>query len=193
MCMTPWATPKSSEKIKALSRKTEHYRELRFWNIKSHFFKMWLKVICGWYWFFVGYILSFGLVRLRTIRLSALVEAHIERREDVTITDVIIKTPNRKWTGDVNDVMPGRDGLRILGDFWKKAVSWDSDLGEASWFLSLGKARPVGSTRCAARGLVRWNIQHSRNCVSLSPRTEKPKSEEGNKSFVPELPRVISV
>ena len=49
--------------------------------------------------FFVGYILSFGLVRLRTIQLSARVGAHIERRssrshgEDVTITDVIIKTP----------------------------------------------------------------------------------------------------
>ena len=50
--------------------------------------------------FFVGYILSFGLVRFRTIRLSARVEAHIDRRcsrsrgEDVTITDVIIKTPD---------------------------------------------------------------------------------------------------
>ena len=75
--------------------------------------------------FFVGYILSFGLVRLRTIRLSAWVGAHIERRcscshgEDMTITDVLIKTPDRKWTGDVNDVMPGSDGLRILGDFEK--------------------------------------------------------------------------
>ena len=73
--------------------------------------------------FFVGYILSFGLVRLRTIRLSARVGAHIERKcslsrgEDVTITDVIIKTPDRNGTGDVNDVMPGSDGLRILGDF----------------------------------------------------------------------------
>ena len=53
--------------------------------------------------FFVGYILSFGLVRLRTIRLSARVGAHTERRcsrspgEDVTIIDVIIKTPDRKW------------------------------------------------------------------------------------------------
>ena len=27
--------------------------------------------------------------------------------------------------------------------------------------------------------------------VSLSPRVEKPKSQEGNKSFVPELPRVV--
>ena len=53
--------------------------------------------------FFLGYILSFGLVRLRTIRLSAWIRAHIEHRssrfggEDVKITDVIIKTPGRKW------------------------------------------------------------------------------------------------
>ena len=58
-------------------------------------------IIAEWFFFilsfFVGYILSFGLVRLRTIRLSARVGAHIERwcshscREDVTITDVIMK------------------------------------------------------------------------------------------------------
>ena len=77
--------------------------------------------------FFVGYILSFGLVRLRTNRLSARVGPHIERRcprscgEDVKITDVIIKIPDRKWTGDVNDVMPESDGLGILGDFLKKS------------------------------------------------------------------------
>ena len=29
--------------------------------------------------------------------------------------------------------------------------------------------------------------------VSLSPRVEKPKSQEGNKSFVPERPEVVSV
>ena len=62
---------------------------------------------CGgiflYYHFFVGYILSFGLVRLRIVRLSARVGAHIERRcsrsrgEDVTITDVVIKTPDGKW------------------------------------------------------------------------------------------------
>ena len=52
--------------------------------------------------FFVGYILSFCLVRLRTVRLSARAGAHIEcrcsrsRTEDVTITNVIIKTPDRK-------------------------------------------------------------------------------------------------
>ena len=53
--------------------------------------------------FFVGYILSFGLVRLRTFRLSARVGVNIVRRcsrsreEDVTITDVIIKISDRKY------------------------------------------------------------------------------------------------
>ena len=50
---------------------------------------------------FVGYILSFGLVRFRTIQLSARTGAHIEYSprscaEDVTITNVIIKTPDKK-------------------------------------------------------------------------------------------------
>ena len=52
--------------------------------------------------FFVGYMLSFGLVRLRTIRLSARAGTHIECRcsrshaADVTVTDVIIKPPDGK-------------------------------------------------------------------------------------------------
>ena len=77
--------------------------------------------------FFVGYILSFGLVRLRTIRLSARSGAHIEWSsrsppEDVTITNVIIKTPNRKCHWGVNDVMPGSEGLGILVIFEKKQL-----------------------------------------------------------------------
>ena len=55
-------------------------------------------------------------------------------------------------------------------------------------FLDLGAASPVGSTRC----WVRWNSQHSQNCVSLSS-CWKHKSQEGNKSFVPELQKVVSV
>ena len=86
----------------------------------------------NWYIIAEGffYIIIFRWLYLifwfRTIRLSARVGAHIERRcsrsrgEDVTITDVIIKTPDRKWAGDVNDVMLESDGLRILGDFWKE-------------------------------------------------------------------------
>ena len=78
--------------------------------------------------FFVGYILSFGLVRLTTIRLSARVGAHIERKcshsrgEDVTITDVIKYPRIVNGTGDVNEVMPGSDGLRMWGGL-KNAVS----------------------------------------------------------------------
>ena len=70
--------------------------------------------------FFIGYILSFSLVKLRTIRLSAHAGTHIERRcsrlcaEDMTITDVIIKTPDWKWHWGANDVMPGKDGLGFL-------------------------------------------------------------------------------
>ena len=71
----------------------------------------------------------------------------------------------------------------ILGDFEKKQLVeiW-------SWTRRV----QFGSTGCAARCWVRWNSQHSKNCVSLSS-CWKPKSQEGNKSFVPELPRVVSV
>ena len=111
--------------------------------------------------FFVGYILSFGLVTLRTIWLCARAGTHIEHRcsrshtEDVTITDVIIKTPAGKW--DVNDVMPGSDGLGILVIFEKAGVDF------RIWM------RPVQlcAMGCATRCWVRWNSQHSKNCISL--------------------------
>ena len=41
------------------------------------------------------------------------------RGEDVTITNVTIKTRIGNDSGDVTDVMPGSDGLRIL-EFEKK-------------------------------------------------------------------------
>ena len=47
------------------------------------------------------------------------------------------------------------------------------------------------ATGYAARCWVRWNGQHSKNRASLSS-CRKPKSQEGNKSFVPE-PRESSV
>ena len=59
---------------------------------------------------------------------SGYLGAHIKcrcsrlRGEDVTVTDVIIKKPDRKRPGDVNDVMLGSDGLGFLG-ILKKAVS----------------------------------------------------------------------
>ena len=142
--------------------------------------------------FFVGYILSFGLVRLRTIRLSARAGAHIECRcssscaKDVTITNVIIKPPHRKWDWGVNDVMPGSEGLGILVIFEKELVE-----------IRLC-ARPVElwSTGCTARLFGQWveigldssageltdgrcrNSQHSNNSVSLSPRVENLKVKQ---------------
>ena len=40
-------------------------------------------------------------------------------------------------------------GARVWEFWWflKKAVSWDLTLDKASWFLSLGKASPVGAYR----------------------------------------------
>ena len=58
-----------------------------------------------YYHFFVGYILSFGLVRLTTVQLSARLGSYIERRcsrsreKDVTFTDVITKIPDRMGLG----------------------------------------------------------------------------------------------
>ena len=86
-------------------------------------------MICFILSFFVGYILSFGLVRLRTIRLSAQIGAHIEHRcsrsrgEDVTITDVIIKTPDRNCDYGWEWRHARKRWAGILGDFGKKAVS----------------------------------------------------------------------
>ena len=99
--------------------------------------------------FFVAYILSFGLVRLRTIWLSARKRAHIEyssrsRVEDVTITHVIIKSPDRKLNWGVNDVMPGSDGRGFMEILQLVEIR--------TW------ARPVElwSARCAARLLSQW-------------------------------------
>ena len=95
--------------------------------------------------YFVVYVLSFGLVRLRTIRLSARAGAHIECwcsrscAEDVTITGVMIKTPGRKWDWGVNDVIPGSDGLGILVIFFLKSSLLRSDAGRNELRFGLGR------------------------------------------------------
>ena len=136
------------------------------------------------------------------------------RAEDVTITNVIIKSPDRKWDWGVNDVMPGSDGLAILMIF-EKAVSWDLSLGEASWDLKLGEASPVCGQRDAHAfvGSVSWDSDCGPRvqvgswqksdvgtvsivkivCVSLSPRVEKLKVKKVNKRFIHELKKVVSV
>ena len=67
------------------------------------------------------------MVRLRTIQLNARAGAHIECSsrscaEDVKITNVIIKTPDRKGNWGVNGVMPGSKGLGLLVIFEKKQL-----------------------------------------------------------------------
>ena len=110
----------------------------------------------------------------------------------MTITAVIIKTPDRKnGIGDVNDVMPGSYGLGFLVILNKSRelrfglrlseLIFGPGWGQSSYSL-VGALRVVGSDGTVS--IVR--------IVSLSPRVEKPKLKEGNKSFVPE-PRESSV
>ena len=83
--------------------------------------------------------------------------------------------------------------------FWKKAVSWDLDLGEASWFFRTwqgqGSLWTVGCMRVGWVSELRADDGRTvsiEKIVSLSPRVEKPKLKKGDKSFVPE-PRELSV
>ena len=75
-------------------------------------------------------------------------------------------------TGDVNDVMPGRDGLRILGDFEKSCYlrfeAWRGELGFES-VLRRGVRALVELRADAGRTVSIVKI------VSLSPRVKKPK------------------
>ena len=79
-------------------------------------------------------------------------------------------------TGDVNDVMPGSDGLGFLG-IMKKAVSWDLNLDRASGFSELGEARPVG-------------VYEMRRGLFLSPRVENLKVKKVIKVSFMEVPVV---
>ena len=81
----------------------------------------------------------------------------------------------------------------ILGDFEKKAVSWDLTLDEASWFLSLGEASPVGDYGMRRAFVWSDGTVSIVKIVSLSPRVEILKVKNVNKRFVPELQRVVSV
>ena len=129
--------------------------------------------------------------------------------EDVTITDVIIKTPDGKCDWGVDDVMPGSDRLGILVTFGK-AVSWDSTLGEGSWDLSMGEAScdmylgeaSWDSDLGEASPVVAYGTRRAFvgsdgtvslvKIVSVSPRVKKLKVKKV-KRFVPELKKVVSI
>ena len=96
-----------------------------------------------------------SLVGLWTIRLGAgaLIEySSRSRAEDMTITNVIIKTPDMKCDWGVNDVMPRSENLVISKKTSVEIWLWAGR-------VQLG----VGCGRC------------SKNCVSLSPRVERLK------------------
>ena len=110
-------------------------------------------------------------------------------REDVTITDVTIKTPDRKYDR-------GREGRHapeaMCWGFWnlKKTVSWDSTLEEDTWFSGARRGQTNSLRRGAARSGVRWKSQH-RKKLSLSPHVEKPQTQKSNKKFRTWTKRVI--
>ena len=87
----------------------------------------------------------FGLVHVQVHTLSAV---HARAWTYMTITNVIIKAPVRKWDRGVNDVLPGSDGLRILVIFfWKK--QWVEICLWARLFEIRSWARPVEIWTCA--------------------------------------------
>ena len=81
------------------------------------------------------------------------------RGEDVTITDVTIKTPDRKeGPGDVNDVMPGSDGLVFLVILNKSSE------------LRFGLRRSELIFRTWARSVSLWTAGSARALVESVPR-----------------------
>ena len=102
-----------------------------------------------------------------------------------------MKTPDRKWTVDLNDIIPRSDGLRILE--FEKTVSWDLGLDEASRFSELTEARLVvcGGVLHVVGSNVKVNIE--RNCLSLLM-SKNLKHKKEIKNVVPEpKKRVVSV
>ena len=95
-------------------------------------------------------------------------------------------------TGEVNDVMPGSDGLRIWVIFKKKQLveiwTWTKRVD----FWTCGRPVQLWTTGCLRVAGSDGTVSIV-EIVSLSPCVEKPKSQEGNKSFVPELKKVVSV
>ena len=88
-------------------------------------------------------------------------------------------------TRDVNNVMPGSDGLRILGDFWKMQLveiwSWAERVEIRIWARpgELGQRdapRVVGSDGTVSIVKILSLSLSLYLSLSLSPRVEKPKS-----------------
>ena len=112
--------------------------------------------------------------------LSAGAGAHIEYSsrscaEDITITNVIIKTPDRKYDWGVNGVMPGGENSVISKKtlveiwLWVRSVQPEATgcaarlLGQAVEILILGRAVQLGVCYERCR-----NSRHNKKCVCVS-------------------------
>ena len=134
-------------------------------NVSHSYISIHLLYNCGMIFFilsfFIGYILSFALVRLWTVRL--LVQVFTLTHEGCDNHKCHNKNPRWKMGKGCGWRHARKWGAGNFGDFWKKAVSWDLTLDRpASWGLTEGWCR---------------NSQHSKNCVSLSS-CRKPKSQK---------------
>ena len=140
---------------------------------------------------FVLYILSLGLVWLRTFRLAhGLVRwnmsagVHARARGGCVIQWCQNKNPRSDlgmWmtscTGSVRGWFWG------FGGIWKKSVSWVPGSEEDGWFSLAHRGLVAGATRV---GGWRWKSQNRKN-VYLFPYVEEPLNSKVIKSFVPEL------
>ena len=98
--------------------------------------------------------------------------------------------------GNETDVMPGSDGLRIWGFEKEQLVEIWTWTGQVD-FRSSPRRDQMGSTGCPHVGWVSdlraddvRPVSIVRNCLSL-PMSENLKLKKVNKSFVPDLKKVV--
>ena len=87
----------------------------------------------------------------------------------------------------MNDVMPGSDGLKILGFGKKKKNELQFDARGKKLIFGARRGQTGSLRRGAARGGVKWKSQHKKKlCFSLLM-SKNLKFKKVIKSFVPEL------
>ena len=117
----------------------------------------------------------------------------------MTITDVTIKPPDRKFDWGLNHVRPGSDGLGFLV-ILNKSSELRFELRRSKLIFRTW-AKPMQFVDCGVRSRVGWvselraddgrTVSIEKLCLYISS-CRKPKLKEGNKSFVSE-PKESSV
>ena len=166
----------------------QHRNVLMLTFLHNKFITFGLLLYNGMIFFFINHfslIISYHsvLVGLWNKWFSSGVGAHIKYSsrscvEDMTITNVIIKPPNRKWAWVWMTSCLEAMGWEF-GDFWKKKLVeiwvWAGPV-QLGWGLTVGDVGTVSIVKIVSLSLCR-----------------KTKRQEVNKSFVPEQRRVVSV